>query len=86
MLGTEASSSTMNVTTSPTRRGAISARYTAAPMPHGSASSSARPEDTSVPYTYGSAPNFSATGSQAVVVRKFQLNARSDGAAPRAVS
>ena len=54
--------------------GASSVRYAAVAMPNGTAINSAIREETSVPYINGRAPNWSATGSQVDVTRKWNPN------------
>src|SRR5258708_224268 len=56
-------------------RGASSAKNMATPTPRGTAIKSARVDDTRVPQIKGSAPKFSATGSQICLVRNDHPNA-----------
>ena len=51
----------------------------AAPIPSGTAMSSASKDDSRVPYTNGIAPNCSATGSHVEDARNRQPNARIAG-------
>ena len=73
-LGTAASSSIRNVSTSEIRGGASSARKIAAPTPNGIAISSARAEVTTVPKMNGSAPNFSRDRVPILLVENDQPN------------
>ena len=82
MLGTAASSSIATPTGRLSHTGASSVRKIAMPKLNGIASSSARNEVTSVPYTGASAPNCSVTGFQISRVRKLSLKCANAGHAP----
>src|SRR6266542_2881991 len=81
MLGIAASNSITNDTGARIQIGAYSAMNSAHPTPIGVARSSAIKDVTTVPYTYAAAPNFSATGSQVVWVRKAPPDRNNAGSA-----
>src|SRR5919201_45695 len=85
-LGTAATSSTRKASGGRTHAGASSARKIAAPMPRGTAISSASSDDTTVPYTNGRTPNRSATGSHVEVTRRRQPNSCIAPSAVRSIS
>src|SRR2546430_12393348 len=80
-LGTAASRSTAKATGWRSQFGANSERNTATPNASGVAMTSARIEETIVPYIAGAAPKWPATGSQSLDVRNENPNVRNAGQA-----